>query len=126
MAHWRKVGAAVTATVSALAFGLVGADGVSATAPPGSSDQDVNAWALAYTGGTAGAASGDPVRIGYVNQDALFPEATIGIDAAVAYANAELGGIGGRPIELVTCTITVAEDGAACGTQFANDDSITW
>ena len=43
--------------------------------------------------GTAGAAHGTP--IGYANQEDLFPEATIGINAAVEYANAELGGIGG-------------------------------
>ena len=48
-----------------------------------------NEWALAYTGGTEGPAdeSLEPVVIGYVNQEGgvpAFPEATIGLDAAVA------------------------------------------
>lgn len=94
----------------------------------GSSDTTVakvtNDWAIAYTGGTESAASGDPVKIGYVNQESLFPEATIGLKAGVDYINAELGGIGGRPIEIVQCDVAVEEDGQKCGTQFANDATI--
>ncbi len=91
----------------------------------GGGDTAINRWALAYTGGTAGAAKGTPVTIGYANQEDVFPEATIGIDAAVKYANAELGGIGGHPIRLSTCKITVEEDGQKCGTQFVNDSSVS-
>lgn len=87
-------------------------------------DNEVNAWALSYTGGRFGSAQGEPVRVGYVNQEDLFPEATIGVDAAVDYLNAELGGFDGRPIELVRCAVTVEEDGQRCGTQLANDDSV--
>ena len=87
-------------------------------------DEDINAWAIEYTGGSAGAASGEPVRIGYANTEAIIPEATVGARAAVEYVNAELGGIQGRPIELVECQVNTAEDGAACGARFANDDSI--
>jgi branched-chain amino acid transport system substrate-binding protein len=85
----------------------------------------VNKWALTYTGGTAGAADGTPITIGYANQEDDFPEATIGIDAAVKYANAELGGIGGHPIELTKCKITVEEDGQKCGTQLVNDAKVS-
>ncbi len=85
----------------------------------------VNRWALHYTGGTSTSAHGAPVTIGYANQEDVFPEATIGIDAAVKYANAELGGIGGHPIRLTSCKITVEEDGQRCGTQFANDSNIS-
>jgi branched-chain amino acid transport system substrate-binding protein len=97
-----------------------------ATTPvTGGNDDIANRWALDYTGGTASAASGDPVTIGYANQEDVFPEASIGIDAAVAYANAELGGIGGRPIRLVKCKIALEEDGQKCGTQFLNDADIS-
>ena len=75
------------------------------------------AHALAYTGGPGGVASGDPVVIGYVNQEGgtpAFPEASIGIESAVWYANNFLGGIGGRPIELAKCTVTKEEDGQKC------------
>lgn len=86
--------------------------------------EEATQWSLDYTGGTAGEASGDPIRLGYVNQEALFPEATLGIKAAVEFVNAELSGADGRPIELVECQINTAEDGGACGAQMANDDSI--
>ena len=68
-------------------------------------DPALNQWAIEYTGGKAAKATGTPFKIGYVNQDAFFPEATIGVNAAVAYANAELNGAGGRPIEIVKCQV---------------------
>ena len=52
------------------------------------------AHAVEYTGGTAGAATGDPYIVGYVNQEGGtpgFPEASIGVDAAVWYINNYLG-----------------------------------
>lgn len=81
-------------------------------------------WALTYTGGVAGPAAGDPVRFGYVNQEDLFPEASEGADAAVEYLNARLGGVFGRPVELVRCRVATAEDGARCGQQLAQDPSV--
>ncbi len=86
---------------------------------------DVNAWALDYTGGAAGAAAGDPIKIGYVNQEDFFPENTIGLEAARDYINAELGGAAGRPLELVPCKVSTPEDGAKCGTEMANNPEIT-
>jgi len=82
------------------------------------------AWALTYTGGTAAAAAGDPIKVGYVNQENFFPENTIGVNAAVKFINTELGGVGGRPIEIVPCTVTVAEDGTKCGTELANNPEL--
>lgn len=90
------------------------------TDPPSEAD----AWALAYTGGTAGAARGEPITIGYVNQEDAFPENTVGVEAAVAYVNAELGGVAGRPLVLEACRITVASDGARCGAQLAADADV--
>jgi branched-chain amino acid transport system substrate-binding protein len=113
--------AAVLLTMGTIAAGCSsgGSESSDTTAPKISND-----WALAYTGGTAGAASGDSVKIGYVNQEALFPEATIGLKAGVDYINAELGGVGGRPIEIVECDVATEEDGQKCGTQFANDATV--
>lgn len=52
-------------------------------------------------------ATGDPVRVGFVNAEggaALdLPETRESAEAAVAYANEHLGGLAGRPIELVIC-----------------------
>jgi branched-chain amino acid transport system substrate-binding protein len=88
-------------------------------------DGDLVQWALDYTEGTAGMASGDSIKIGYVNQEDYFPENTIGVNAAVEFINNELGGAAGHPLEIVPCNIAVAEDGAKCGTEFANNADIT-
>ena len=49
----------------------------------------------------------DPVLVGLINMEnspaGSFPEARVAIEAAADWVNSELGGINGRPIELVTC-----------------------
>jgi branched-chain amino acid transport system substrate-binding protein len=83
--------------------------------------------ALAYTGGPGGATSGDPIKIGYVNADEgtpSWPEASFGIDAGVWLANNFLGGVGGRPIELVKCNVAKEEDGQSCAQQMLADADI--
>jgi branched-chain amino acid transport system substrate-binding protein len=88
-------------------------------------DPTLNQWAQTYTGAkTLGKAAGTPFTIGYVNNDNLFPEATIGFDAGVAYANAELNGADGHEIVVKRCQAVTAADGAKCGAQLANDPSI--
>jgi branched-chain amino acid transport system substrate-binding protein len=98
--------------------------GGKSTTTAAAADPAINQWALDYTGGKAAKAAGTPFKIGYVNQDSFFPEATIGVNAAVAYANAELNGADGRPIEIVKCDVSTPQDGAKCGAQMANDPSI--
>jgi branched-chain amino acid transport system substrate-binding protein len=87
------------------------------------------AHAVEYTGGTAGAATGtDPFVIGFVNQEGVtpgYPEATIGVDAAVWYINNFLGGIGGRPIELARCIITKEEDGQKCAQEMLANEQVS-
>lgn len=95
----------------------------------GSTTEAVNEWALEYTGGSAGAAdpSLEPVVVGYVNQEGgvpAFPEATAATEAAVEYINAELGGIGGHPLELKHCSVQAEEDGQRCGTEMVNDSRV--
>ncbi len=101
-----------------------GTGGAPTTIASGAGDE-LNKWALDYTGGTAGAAAGASIKVGYANDEDFFPENTIGIEAARDYINKELGGAAGKPIELVPCKVSVAEDGAKCGTQFANDATIS-
>ncbi|MDG1845490.1 MAG: ABC transporter substrate-binding protein [Acidimicrobiales bacterium] len=47
------------------------------------------------------------VKIGLMNQEndpvGSFPELRLGIEGAAAYINAELGGISGHPVEIVSC-----------------------
>ena len=88
--------------------------------------EQLDQWGVDYTGATPGEASGEPFTIGYVNQEAVFPENTVGIEAAIAYVNAELGGFGGRPGELILCEIVTEEDGARCGSEMLNNADVNF
>ena len=63
-----------------------------------SADKTVRMW---------DSATGAPVVVGFVNQEnapaGSFPELRLGAQAALRYVNEELGGAGGRPIQLATC-----------------------
>ena len=84
----------------------------------------------AYVGGSGAAdTSLEPVKIGYINQQGGSIVVTDtnddGVEIGVKYINDEAGGIGGRPLEVVTCFIAnTEEEGQQCGQQFANDDEI--
>ena len=70
----------------------------------------------------------DAVKIGLIAQDEellSFPEVRSAAQAFVDYANAELGGIDGHPVELDVCGAGDAPEGhVACAQQFVNDDSV--
>jgi branched-chain amino acid transport system substrate-binding protein len=87
---------------------------------------------LSYTGGKAGPAdkSLPPVDIGYINQQggptSIGLLATAGAQMAVNYANAELGGVDGHPIQLVTCFIASAEEeGTGCAQKFLANNKVS-
>ena len=71
----------------------------------------------------------EPVRIGILNQEndpiGSFPEARQGVEGAAAYANAELGGIDGHPIELVVCTQASIEEAQACTQELATSGVVS-
>ncbi|MCZ7526517.1 MAG: ABC transporter substrate-binding protein [Acidimicrobiia bacterium] len=67
-------------------------------------------------------ASGEPIVIGYVNQEdtpaGSFPEIREAAEAAVEYVNNELGGVGGRPLALEICTtLGTPESAASCANE---------
>ena len=84
----------------------------------------------AYVGGSGPADDSlDPIKVGYFNQQGGAVEVSHtnidGVNEAVQYINEEAGGIGGHPLEVVTCYVANAEEeGQQCGQEFANDDSI--
>jgi len=82
-----------------------------------------------FSGGSAGAASAAPIKIGLINQEGgqvSNPEASAAVKAAFDYINAEQKGIGGRPIELELCKVTSSEEEAQqCAQKFLNDSSIS-
>jgi branched-chain amino acid transport system substrate-binding protein len=84
-----------------------------------------------YVGGKTGPANNSlpPVYIGFVNQQggptAVGLLATAGAQMAVKYANAELGGVDGHPIQLVTCFIASAEEeGTVCAQKFLANSKV--
>ncbi|MDG2301311.1 MAG: ABC transporter substrate-binding protein [Acidimicrobiales bacterium] len=70
-----------------------------------------------------------PVRIGLLNQEndpiGSFPEIRLGIEGAVAYINAELGGIGGHPVELETCIQNSVPSAQECAQNLATSDLVS-
>ena len=70
-----------------------------------------------------------PVRIGLMNQEndpiGSFPEIRLGIEGAVDYINAELGGIGGHPVELVTCIQNSVPAAQECAQDLATSDLVS-
>jgi ABC-type branched-subunit amino acid transport system substrate-binding protein len=76
--------------------------------------------------GTAKAASGTPVKIGFMStgrtQTVDNTDEIKAAQATAAYANAYLGGLRGHPIELVTCEEkNVPATSQACGNTFLQD-----
>ncbi|MCK9903319.1 ABC transporter substrate-binding protein [Parafrankia colletiae] len=70
-------------------------------------------------------ATGTPVRVGFFSPESgvnALPGAVTGMKAAVAYVNGDLGGIGGHPIEVVSCPIDgTPETTISCANQFVQD-----
>ncbi len=102
-----------------------GSSGASSTPPSSAGTQSASTTANL---GTAHPASGTPVVFGLLNLlsgPVTFPEVSEAEQAAAAYANQYLGGIGGHPIKIVSC----ATDGqpatsARCANQLLNDHPV--
>jgi len=70
-----------------------------------------------------------PVRIGLMNQEndpiGSFPELRLGIEGAAAYINAELGGIGGHPVEIVSCVQNSVPAAQECAQDLASSNLVS-
>ncbi|PYE12196.1 amino acid/amide ABC transporter substrate-binding protein (HAAT family) [Williamsia limnetica] len=86
---------------------LVASLGVTACSDGSDSSGDNAESSLATTALPANEATGAPIKIGFINSEggsfASFPANRENAEAATEYINANLGGIGGRPIDLVVC-----------------------
>ncbi|MBU3688029.1 MAG: hypothetical protein FGM29_00505 [Actinobacteria bacterium] len=76
------------------------------------------------TATTMPAPTGEPFVIGVVNSEGNpgvdFPDFSIAFRAAAEYINSELGGFGGRPLELVVCATQASpESSQACAQDLA-------
>ena len=94
----------------------------SSSGAQGGSSQGASYYAN-YTHGSAGkGTSGAPVSIGYFDDIGGvpgFPDDKVAAVAAQNFVNAELGGVGGHPIKLVSCFVATSEQqGQSCAQQF--------
>lgn len=76
--------------------------------------------------GAMGEATGEPIKIGFQNPEGdpagSFPEYSAAAEAAAEYINTELGGLGGRPIELEVCAMAITpDDSQRCANELAAD-----
>jgi branched-chain amino acid transport system substrate-binding protein len=72
------------------------------------------------------AADGEPIKIGFQNPEGdpagSFPEYSAAAVAATEYINTELGGLGGRPIELEVCVMAITpDDSQRCANELSAD-----
>jgi branched-chain amino acid transport system substrate-binding protein len=115
--RWVAVGAGVLATTLILA----GCGGSAADADA----DDKGGWDTS----DAPAATGEPIIVGYINQEGgaagSFPEMTAGTEAAVEYVNKRLGGINNRPIQLEKCIVDgTPESSQACANEVVQKDAV--
>jgi branched-chain amino acid transport system substrate-binding protein len=74
-------------------------------------------------------ADAEPVVIGMINQEdtplGSFPELRVASEATVEFINTELGGVGGRPLELVSCVVSFdVEQSQACAQEMVQQDVV--
>lgn len=79
--------------------------------------------------GAAPAPTGEPIVIGMINQEnspiGSFPEMRAAVQAAVAFINAELGGVNGRPLQLNVCVTSFSvEQSQACAQQHVQSGAV--
>ena len=108
--------AALTACSSATSTG-----GGASSSPASSSSAALSPAASSLAPGP----TGTPLKVGLLDPSGgpvPVPGVAAGADAAAKYINGELGGIGGRPVQLVSCaTDTTPESVQACANTFVSD-----
>lgn len=92
----------------------------------GDSSEGSATTVVSSSAGTADPPAGEPVRIGFVNLEGgvvSLPEIRVGAEVAVEHINADLGGVQGRPVELVTCELDLTpEKSIDCANQLVEAD----
>lgn len=72
-------------------------------------------------------ATGEPLVLGMINQEntpaGSYPELSQAVQAAVELVNTQLGGVGGRPIEVEVCNTEFSAEGStACAQRFVDEE----
>jgi branched-chain amino acid transport system substrate-binding protein len=122
----RRVAGIVAGLATVVAMAACSSSSSQSAAPTQSATGSGATTGSASTANGAGAAdsSKSPIKIGFLTIDQgtnAVPGPKQGAEAAVAYANAQLGGIGGHPIVLDYCSIGIdAQTNQQCGQHFAN------
>ena len=132
--QWSMGATLVALSLVAMACGSDESGADTTAASPTAADTAASPTTAAEGGtsaGTAGGttpapASGEALRIGFINQEAgsvgVYPETVAAAEAAVEYINTELGGLDGHPLELVKCSHgRHASHAQRCAEQMVNE-----
>ena len=73
-------------------------------------------------------ATGEPIKLGMINQEntaaGSYPELSQAVAAATEFINTELGGVDGRPIEVDVCNTEFSAEGStSCGQQYVEAEA---
>lgn len=73
--------------------------------------------------------TGEPIVLGMINQEntagGSFPELRLAAEAGIEFINTELGGVDGRPLELVSCVAEFSvESSQACAQEMVSEDVV--
>ena len=76
-----------------------------------------------YTPDQPTVATGEPIRLGMINQDntvaGSFPELSLSVKAGIEFINKEMGGVNGRPLTLEVCNTEFSAEGSTnCAQKF--------
>lgn len=96
------------------------------TSPPTSTEPAASpdvAWAAQYLSAEPGRATGDPFKIGWMH-NATDTAGQAGMERSLAYLNAKVGGIRGRPVELVVCDSAGDNGSQRCAAELAANDDL--
>ncbi len=73
-------------------------------------------------------ATGEPIRIGMINQEntpgGSFPELSLAVKAGIEFINEEMGGVDGRPLVLDVCNTEFSAEGStSCAQDYVENDT---
>ncbi len=110
--------------IGALTLAACSSSPSSSSAQAGSKSSSASSSSASALGNKT--ASGTPIQLGFINENAgsiiTFPEATAAAQAAVDYINNNLGGVDGHPIHLDSCvTDGTPSSSESCAQQMVAD-----
>jgi len=125
-----RIGTPVMAAVAALSLALTGCSSSTPSSSSTTGNDPVNSSQPVSTSSVA-APTGKPIVFAQINDEGgkigSFPEMRQATLAAVDYINKEIGGVGGRPLQLDTCVSDGTPEGSStCANKLLADNPVAF